>query len=108
MTQGELNECGGTEFRKADAELNRVYTALMEKLKSDAVATESLKASERAWINFRDAQMKALHPHLNEEGSVHPMCWSLRMAELTAQRTEMLKKLLDSGKEEGDVCNYGS
>jgi len=106
MAQRDLNECSGAEFRKADAELNRVYTALMEKLKNDAVATENLKASERAWINFRDAQMKALHPHPDEEGSVHSMCWSLEMTELTVQRKEMLKRMLDP--EDGDVCSYGS
>ena len=61
---------------------------------------------ELAWINFRDAQMKALHPHLDEVGSVYPMCWSLQMAELTVQRTEMLKKMLDSEKDEGDVCAW--
>ncbi len=107
MTQAELNECGSTEFRQADAELNRVYQALMNKLTGDTAAIETLKASQRAWINFRDAQMKALHPHPDEEGSVHPMCWSLEIAELTIQRTEMLRKMLHPEKE-GDVCSYGS
>jgi len=106
MTQRELNECGGAELRKADAELNRVYVALLERLKSDPVAIENLKASERAWIIFRDAHMKALHPHPDTEGSVRPMCWALELTELTVQRTEMLKRML--GPADGDVCSYGS
>lgn len=104
MTQGELNECAGKDLQKADAELKRVYVALLQQLKADPVGVETLRESERAWVKFRDAQMKALHPHSDQEGSVGPMCWSSQMADLTVQRIKMLKDMLNT--QEGDVCAY--
>ncbi len=103
-TQGELNECAGVEEQKADAELNHVYSALLQKLTKDPVALESLKASELQWLKYRDAQMKALHPHPEGEGSVRPMCVSLEKAELTTQRIKALRNMLNPV--EGEVCAY--
>ena len=104
MSQAALNECALSDNRKADRELNHVYQALLQKISGDSIATESLKNSERAWLLFRDAQMKALHPHPNQEGSVSPMCRSSEAAELTLQRVKMLKEMLTP--QEGDVCAY--
>src|SRR3954468_13524609 len=66
-TQMELNACAGSDATRADAELNRIYSLLLQKLKSDPVALSLLKESERQWLKYRDAQMKALHPHPNSE-----------------------------------------
>ena len=104
MTQRALNECGGKELHNADAELNRVYSALLQKLKDDPIATDTLKQAQVAWVAYRDAQMKALHPYREQEGSVSPMCWCLEMANLTVERTEILKEMLNPS--EGDVCSY--
>jgi uncharacterized protein YecT (DUF1311 family) len=103
-TQAELNECAATDAQKADAELNRIYSALLQKLKNDPTALESLKESERQWLKYRDAQVKALHPHPEEEGSVHPMCMSSEIAELTTQRIKALQSMMHPV--EGDVCAY--
>ncbi|MGA2961742.1 MAG: lysozyme inhibitor LprI family protein [Candidatus Korobacteraceae bacterium] len=86
MSQSELNECAGKDFREADAELNRVYSTLLVKLRHDPAATQSLKESERTWVAFRDAQMKALHLHPEHEGTVSPMCRSSQAARLTTER----------------------
>jgi uncharacterized protein YecT (DUF1311 family) len=106
MSQAALDECAGSDFHNADKELNRVYQALVQKIKGDSAATESLKSSEHAWLLFRDAQMKALHPHPDQEGSVSPMCASSEAAELTLQRVKMLKEMLNP--QEGDVCAYSA
>jgi uncharacterized protein YecT (DUF1311 family) len=103
-TQAELNDCAATDAQKADAELNRVYSALLQKLKNDAVALESLKESERQWLKYRDAQMKALHPQPEDEGSGHSMCMAIDLAELTTQRIKILQDMLHPS--EGDVCAY--
>lgn len=103
-TQSELNECAALDARKADAELNRVYSALLEKVKNDPAALESVKESERQWLKYRDAQMKASHPHPDKEGSVHPMCWSSEIAELIEERIRTLQSMLRPV--EGDVCAY--
>jgi|SRR5579885_2212952 len=103
-TQAELNSCAESDAKKADAELNRIYSLLLGKLKSDPVALESMKESERQWIRYRDAEEKALHPHLEDEGSVHPMCVASELAQLTNERVKLLRRMLQP--EEGDVCAY--
>ena len=104
MSQAALDACAQSDFWKADKQLDLVYQSLIQKMKGDSAATESLENSERAWLVFRDAQMKALHPHPEKEGSVSPMCRSSQMAELTLQRVKMLKHMLNT--EEGNVCAY--
>src|SRR5262245_24058654 len=51
QAQSEMNQCAYDDFQKADAELNRVYQQLL--LKTDR--EEKLKAAQRAWVAFRDA-----------------------------------------------------
>ena len=104
QTQLELNECAGAGAHNADAELNRIYSAMLHKLSNDTVALESLKESERQWLKYRDAQMKALHPHPEDEGSVHPMCVSSEERDLTTERIKTLQAMLNPN--EGDACAY--
>ncbi|MEA2562266.1 MAG: hypothetical protein QOH06_3770 [Acidobacteriota bacterium] len=47
-TQLESNECAAKEYSEADAELNRVYKAILEKYKADALFIEKLRAAQRA------------------------------------------------------------
>lgn len=105
-TQAELNSCAVSDAKEAEAELNRIYSALLQKVKSDPVALESLKGSERQWVKYRAAQEKALHPHPEGEGSVHPMCVSLEISELTHERIKLLRRMLKP--DEGDVCAYAA
>lgn len=65
MSTVEMNACAGAEFEKADAELNRVYKeaiASIPEMATDeqpfdmASWEEALRASQRAWIAFRDAE----------------------------------------------------
>jgi uncharacterized protein YecT (DUF1311 family) len=61
----EMNNCAGAEFDKADAELNRVYKAALAAIPEMATGEppfdkpnweEALRASQRAWLAFRDAE----------------------------------------------------
>lgn len=106
MSQAALDDCALSDSRSAEKQLNQVYQALLQKISGDSAATEKLKNSEDAWLIFRDAQMKALHPHPDQEGSASPMCGSSQMAELTLQRLKMLKEMLNP--QEGDVCAYSA
>ena len=65
MSTMEMNACAGAEFEKADAELNRVYKAAIASIPEMATDEqpfdkasweEALRASQRAWIAFRDAE----------------------------------------------------
>lgn len=106
-TQLESNECAAKEYREADAELNRVYKAILEKYKKDSVFLGKLRAAQRAWLAYRDAEIEAKYPHAEEPryyGSIFPMCDSLYRAQLTRERVKKLREWLDGG-EEGDACS---
>ncbi|MGA9041007.1 MAG: lysozyme inhibitor LprI family protein [Terriglobales bacterium] len=107
-TQADLNECGSNDLKSADNELNRTYQQLLKKSAADQVATQKIKAAQRAWIAYRDAQIAALYPaedKQKEYGTVFPMCADLALADLTRERTKILKKMLNPV--EGDVCEGG-
>jgi uncharacterized protein YecT (DUF1311 family) len=106
QTQLEMNEAEHKKFLKADKELIQVYQAVLNEYKSDTAFMKSLKASQRLWVHFRDAEMKMMYPDREPGyyGSIHPMCWSIYKAELTTERTKKLRMWL-AGQEEGDSCS---
>ena len=87
----DLNECAGEELKQAEARL----AALLKKLGVDSNSPE-----EQAWEAYRDAQLKAIYPPVNDEraeyGSVYPMCWAILKKKLTESRIRDLKS--------ADVC----
>jgi len=104
--QFELNECAAGEFKKADDELNRVYRQIQKRNAKDPVFLDRLKAAQRAWISFRDAELEAIFPDPEKQvayGSAYPMCYAHWMKKITSQRTQQLERWL-VGTEEGDVC----
>lgn len=106
QTQGDANAEADAAFRKADRELNTVYQRILREYKADAAFISRMKAAQRIWIQFRDAEMLARYPAKNgrlEYGSAFPMCWSTHLADLTAERTKQLRVWVD-GIPEGDVC----
>lgn len=61
----EMNFCAGEEFERADGELNRVYRKALAAIPEMAVEEPrfnaksweaALRASQRAWLAFRDAE----------------------------------------------------
>ena len=66
----ELNFCAGKELTKADAELNEVYAKVLARIPAisseppyDAKSFEAaLRASQRAWVAYRDADCNGLVP----------------------------------------------
>jgi uncharacterized protein YecT (DUF1311 family) len=109
QTQVEMNTCAGEEYKAADAELNRVYQAVLKKYKDDPKFLAKLRAAQRAWLAYRDAEEEAKFPHADESktthyyGSIFPMCDAQYRAWLTNQRVEHLREWLN-GTEEGDAC----
>jgi len=105
QTQFEMNQQAHAAYQKADKELNTVYRKILLLYKADTVFIANLKESQRLWIKFRDAEVKMKYParEAGFYGSVHPLCWSNYLEQLTYQRTEKLREWL-KGDEEGDVC----
>jgi uncharacterized protein YecT (DUF1311 family) len=106
QTQANTTEDACAKYHKADTEMNAAYRQVLNKYKNEILFAARLKASQRAWIAFRDAHLESLYPQPNKlqaYGSVNPMCRCGVLAELTTERTKQLKRWL-SGAEEGDVC----
>ncbi|MEZ0259231.1 MAG: lysozyme inhibitor LprI family protein [Chthoniobacter sp.] len=86
----EMKHTAQHDFEKADAELNTVYKAVLERLSPKGVA--ALKESQRAWIIFRDKTAEAYGT--GEEGGSLEGLMYIRCLEATTQnRTKELKKL---------------
>ncbi len=106
QTQSELNSVQYNQYQKADKKLNEVYQAILKKYKSDAEFIKNLRASQRIWITFRDAEVKVKFPDREEGyyGSIHPLCVSAYLEELTLDRVSTLSQWI-KGAEEGDGCS---
>jgi len=103
QTQSEINENANEAYKKADKELNVVYQKILEKNKSDSVFIKNLKASQRIWITFRNAEVKVRFPEREPGyyGSMLPMCISTFLEKFTKERITALKKYLDEIQEDG-------
>jgi len=93
QTQAAMNAQARAEFVKADAELNKIYDAILAKL-TDAEGKEKLKQSQRAWLAFRDAEA-AFAADQARGGSMAPTIRYATMTELTQQRIKQLKSHLE-------------
>ena len=106
QTQAELNKTACDNYKRADADLNRVYQQIFREYKADTLFLEKLKVAQRAWLSYRDAQIEALYPAPDPQlayGSVHPMCRCEALKELTLRRRGELARWV-KGVQEGEVC----
>ena len=106
QTQAELNTMQYDSYKKTDKKLNEVYQAILKAYKSDTEFIKNLRTSQRIWITFRDAEVKVKYPDREDGyyGSIHPLCVSLYLEELTLDRISTLNLWL-KGSEEGDACS---
>ena len=107
QAQAEMNACEVDQYAKADAELNFVYKQLIAKYKADAAFVEKLRLAQESWLKFRDADVTCFYYQKDKAtayGSVYPTCRSRAMTQLTVERTNELKHMLNP--EEGDVCAF--
>ncbi len=88
MAQSEMNICADKDYRAADAGLNRAYKAVMRDL--DKHSQDLLRASQREWIKFRDAECTYVSAQ-NEGGSIYPMVYSGCLTTMTKDRVKQLK-----------------
>ena len=106
QTQAQMNDEACREYKKADAELNKMYQQILRENKTDALFVRKLRTAQRAWVTYRDALVESIYPAANpqsEYGSVYPMCYCAELTEITKKRTAELRAWVD-GIPEGDVC----
>ena len=88
-SQAEASGCAHREFQAADAELNKAYNRLAGVL--DAEEKALLKASELAWIKYRDSNC-TFESSQYAGGTMRPMIESFCLARVTRARTAELKE----------------
>lgn len=103
--QLELNACARDDFSKADDELNRTYQALIKKEADDKLFISKLRLAQNAWLVFRDADLEARFACAEIDvkicwGSMYPMLFLSRKAELTRERNKQLQQILADGRGE--------
>ena len=91
QNQQEMNRCAAEEYKKADAELNRVYQQLLPKL--EAAHKEKLKAAQRSWLAFRDAHCD-YEAFIFEGGTMQPLIQASCLEAVTRERTKQLRASL--------------
>ena len=91
MNQMELNFCSMDEYKKADRELNQVYTAYMSKL--DAARKQQVKAVQQNWIKYKESDCTYV-ASAYEGGSIQPLIENSCLTEKTKLRTKELKEYL--------------
>lgn len=95
-TQIELNICSGSNLRAADAALNRLYARLMAEAGTDKAA---LKAAERAWVAYRDAECAFTVGPREGGGTVWPLEMNGCLQRKTDARLRELRVHLDCPSE---------
>ena len=98
MTQLDLDQCYGEQFRRADAHLNKVYASLLKQMQSQKseTAMQKLKTAEKAWLQYRDLHCEAAR-YEYEGGSMSPMVWAQCMAMTTEHRIDEIKAAYENG-----------
>ena len=91
QSQHEMNQQAYADFEKADAALNKIYTQVLAKL--DAEGQGKLRAAQRAWVTFRDAQAE-VDADSERGGSAASLFRARSLTGSTVRRTQDLKDLL--------------
>lgn len=100
--QLELNACARDDFAKADSELNKTYQALIKKEADNKLFISKLRLAQKAWLAFRDAELDTRFACAESDvricwGSMYPMLFLSRKAELTRERNKQLLQMLKDG-----------
>jgi uncharacterized protein YecT (DUF1311 family) len=106
QSQSQMNNDSYKSYKKFDDELGVVYQKVIKKYANNLEFSNALRASERLWIQLRDAEIKMRFPAKDprlEYGSVYPMCVNMYLENITKDRIKYLREWL-SKSEEGDVC----
>ncbi|NIG52440.1 lysozyme inhibitor LprI family protein [Chitinophaga sp. Cy-1792] len=104
QTQAEMNRKANEAYKEADKKLNEVYQLIQKDYSANKKFIENLKAAQRLWIEFRDAQVQMMFPEpAKSYGSMFPVCKANYLAELTTQRLEALRPWIN-GLAPGETC----
>ncbi|UFS67177.1 lysozyme inhibitor LprI family protein [Paracoccus denitrificans] len=99
-TQTAMTACAAQLYQAADADLNKTFHEIRQRIGDDAQTQSMLRSAERNWIAFRDAEC-AFAASAGEGGSAYTMTSDLCLADITTARVKQLRKYLSCA--EGDT-----
>lgn len=100
MTQADIDACAGQEARDAEADMQRAAAQLMREFQArdrtagNRTGEERLRAAQRAWIGYRDAQC-ALAGMEAMGGSLEETLVAACLADMNGRRAVDLRLMLD-------------
>ena len=86
-TEGAARACSGQRLKDADKKLNEAYRTLLKRF--DTQQQTMLRASQRAWLGYRDAQCRMVASGV-DGGSAQPMVTADCLGDLTLARLKEL------------------
>jgi len=92
QSQQEMNQQAEAEAAAADKQLNGVYQKLLTRL-DDGEAKSLLKAAQRAWLVYRDAEASYSADEMRG-GSGARLLYAATLSRLTKERTKVLREEL--------------
>ncbi|HTV85675.1 MAG TPA: lysozyme inhibitor LprI family protein [Dyella sp.] len=97
-TQADMNQCAQDAVSAADKELNATYQAVLKKWAAYPVMLDKLRQSQRQWLSYRDADLKARFAIEDgegaERGTAYPAAYAFYQASLERERTARLCEYL--------------
>jgi uncharacterized protein YecT (DUF1311 family) len=97
-TQADINQCAGDAASAADQELNATYQAVLKKWAAYPAMIDKLRLSQRQWLSYRDADLKARFAIEDAEGAgrgtAYPAAYAFYQASLERERTARLCEYL--------------
>lgn len=89
-TMIDMNSCLSNEYSRFDEKLNATYQNLVSLLEDKT----KLKASQSAWLRFRDLTCEFANSGVDKAGSIYPFAQNACLIDLTAKRIRDLEEYL--------------
>ena len=102
QTQRDMEACAGSDFKNADVRMNSLYRQLLAKYKTEPKAIAKIRAAQRTWLKYRDAQLDSYYAWSSDFASSESTCRTQMSTKLTLERVKLLERALKA--DEGDVC----
>ncbi len=107
QTQYDINTCSQDSARSTRSKLQALFQAVLAKYRDDPHQQARLRAAQRAWTRYRDAEFAAVYPHAGETDyattAYAPTCTARLNLALMRARIARLRLWLRGGIE-GDLC----
>jgi uncharacterized protein YecT (DUF1311 family) len=111
QSQTAMNSDAKGSYKKVDDELGVVYQQILKKYSKNTKFIDALRASERLWIQFRDAEVKMMYPAEDTRmayGSMYSLLYYSYLEVLTKARTKNLRRWLSTRPQDsqGSIGDY--